>query len=974
MLTKRTGDLQRLSQHTLQELEALTAGEWHEPVREKRDWKKVILIIGLGALSWVATFIGMLELIQANMGELPLATKAVVGFSVAMLMVMIIWLLDQLFAPHPMSTKVAYVIGYIFLTTISVGFGFGFYWKVLESRSEASRSAESAVTQVQGSLVAASSRLDQLQMTLTDLTKLSRRKAEEEREFGTSCPNSSPGDGPRRRLRDADAARFDFASSFVKGRADQVKVDLAALDADLAKIASGDPSTIDPKTNTRNGFMRNLERKLELTSTRFNAFRGDPQLAQIRNELDQRSTKTIFPTGRGNGTFSCPDPQLQTALRGVVRAIDQLPILAKPSIATVEGAEAVIEAFRRLSATFYGALSFELPPSADEMRALQKQAVRQAEDSGRQPIVTAGIQGGLTKRDYIPLAIALFVDLCLLLVSIGRPMNRLDGLVPKMRSAERGPVYQILSKFSDIHKDPEVRDKFEMFRHVVFDFNGDYYVAVPLDAPRNRNPDEVRELQQEAHLLANLFASFEKEKIFSRVINPLLSTKTIRKKLWRQGSKFAGSDAFRVYRFRDGAWSEIILGAVMGAAKRAQLERRRKILASGPRLPGYEDDPDAQTQPPTEQTAATVPPAAGEAADTDAAPNDAVAPSAEAVASGRRRAAVAVAALDPALSRAFGPHAASAARDLIFDDDLNTADEAPAARGTTRDPLPTRIRRLRQKRSADRSAEPSFLKSHKKKRPAPVEAEIELRQRAEAAQQSGSTAEPVGSQASDDLPPDNVVDIAARLRRFHAHEAAVANPTPPAADAPASEAPFTPTPASHDAHNAGAKDARHVHVRLTERTADFQVPVTDASLPFLNRLRDSGATITADQSGDHRGTSDGMIAGGDSTDQAGAWHITAATDPGGTPHTRRIDGGDDHEVAALLPAPEETRMSSDVVVIEELADAIDAFDAPHGTDPSDIGHANDTDEDDVGFALDVTEEPDPVLSRFAPRERDPDDA
>ena len=96
----------------------------------------------------------MLELIQSNMGDLGLTHKIIIGFSVAMLMTMIIWLLDQMFAPLPLTTKLAYVFGYVFLTLISVGFGFGFYWKVLESRSEASRSAESAVSQVKTSLFA----------------------------------------------------------------------------------------------------------------------------------------------------------------------------------------------------------------------------------------------------------------------------------------------------------------------------------------------------------------------------------------------------------------------------------------------------------------------------------------------------------------------------------------------------------------------------------------------------------------------------------------------------------------------------------------------------------------------------------------------------------------------------------------------------------------------------------------------------
>ena len=561
-------------------------GGWSAPTKPDRDIKKLALVIGLGVLSWVATYVGMLELIEANMGALPLVHKAIIGFSVGMLMTMIVWLLDQLFQPIGLFTKVLYAAGYVFLTVISVGFGFGFYWKVLESRSESSRSAESAVSQVQGSLNAASTRLEQLQSTLVQLTQVSQQKAESERATGLSCPNSKPGDGPRRKMREDDAARFGFASEFVKGRVGAVKGDIATLDTEFAKIAKDDKSTVDAKSGTRNEFMKGLSRRLDMTVTSFNAFRTDPQLKQIRMDLADRAEKVSFIDTKG-ATYTCPDQQLQMALRGVVRAIDQLPEMEKPRIAAVEGSEATIEAFRRLTATFYGALAFKMPPSADELRQLQQKAIQSVEGGAAQTAKLNALaeQAGLSKRDYVPLAIAIFVDICLLLVSMGRSTNRLHGLVPKMQAAEKGPVYQILSKFSDIHKDPETREKFEIFRHVVFDFNGDYYVAVPLNAPVKANPQQKIELQLEAHLLANLFSSFEKERIFSRVHSPFLTTGTIQKKLWRQGSKFAGSEAFRIYRFRDGAWSDIILGAVMGASRRVDSEKRRRVHEEGHALP-----------------------------------------------------------------------------------------------------------------------------------------------------------------------------------------------------------------------------------------------------------------------------------------------------------------------------------------------------------------------------------------------------
>ena len=506
-----------------------------------RDPKRLFLVVGLGALSWVATYVGMLELIESNLGDLPFIHKIIIGFSVAMLMTMIIWLLDKMFAPTDAFTKACYVAGYLFLSIISVGFGFGFYWKVLESRGEASRSAESAITQVQTALFAASTRLEQLQSTLDQLTTVSSEKAVVERDSGKSCPNSGPGDGPRRKMREEDAGRFKFASDFVKGRIGTVKSDMAALDGDLQKIVKDDRSVIDAKTGNRNEFLRGVSRKLDLTVTGFNAFRSDPQLKQIRIDLADRAEKTTV-TGAKGVVISCPDGQLQMALRGVVRAIDQLPELTKPQIAAVEGSEATIEAFRRLTTTFFGLLTFKLPPSADELRELQRKAIQSVEGSGQAGAPGAAPRSafaeqaaGLAKRDYVPLAVAIFVDLCLLLVSIGRPVNQFMGLERSMREAQDGPVYPILARFHDSHADADAIRHFEVFRDVIFDLNGQYHVAVPLNIPRGA--DDYEELQREAHRLANLCYALEGKGILSRPMS-FLPGLVVQRQLKRRGSKF----------------------------------------------------------------------------------------------------------------------------------------------------------------------------------------------------------------------------------------------------------------------------------------------------------------------------------------------------------------------------------------------------------------------------------------------------
>ena len=589
-MTSRLGEL-RMNGERSGASHAGTDADWRDaPRRRHADWIKAALVAGLGLLSWVATYVGMLELIEANMGELPVLHRVIIGFSVGMLMLMIIWLLDQMFARHGLIVKGLYIVGYLFLTLISVGFGFGFYWKVLESRSEASRSAESAVGQVQGSLTAASTRLEQLQGTLVSLTAISTTKAEQERANGTSCPGSKPGSGPRRQMREDDASRFTFASDFVKGRIGTVKEELIAFESDIARISSNDASLID-KSGTRNEFMRGLSRKLDTAVTRFNAFRTDPQLKQIRNDLADRAAKTQFADTKG-GTYACPDPQLTGALTGVVRAIDGLPELEKPRIAVVEGSEAVIEAFRRLFTTLGGVATFKLPPSPEELRALQVRAVQSVEGAAAGQRAAMAEAAGLGKRDYVPLFIAIFVDFCLLLVSIGRPMNRFVAVKQSMREAANGPVYDILEHFDDIHDDKHLRRQFELFSHVIYDIGGHYFAAVPLSMPdpsTAADPAEAKrrdEAKRDAIMLTNMFAALERQGVFHRNRFGLRAEFLVKRKLKKQASKFADAGAFRVYQFANGAWPEMILGATTAAARRMarQLDEAKQAKLDAQRM------------------------------------------------------------------------------------------------------------------------------------------------------------------------------------------------------------------------------------------------------------------------------------------------------------------------------------------------------------------------------------------------------
>ena len=189
---------------------------------------------------------------------------------------------------------------------------------------------------------------------------------------------------------------------------------------------------------------------------------------------------------------------LQMALRGVVRAIDQLPELEKPKIAAVEGSEAMIEAFRRLTTTFFGLLAFKLPPSADELRELQRKAVQSIEGSGqsgaRPALARPPSQSrprGLAKRDYVPLASpSSSTCACCSCRSAGRSTvsSACSAACARPRKA---PSIRSCRASTTSTPTPQAIRTFEVFRDVIFDFNGHYHVAVPLYIPKDADNYEA---------------------------------------------------------------------------------------------------------------------------------------------------------------------------------------------------------------------------------------------------------------------------------------------------------------------------------------------------------------------------------------------------------------------------------------------------------------------------------------------------
>ena len=557
---------------------------------KRRDvsWMWVLLLAGLSLLAWISTYTGIMELIAASSGDIGYAASIAVGFAVFMLQLMILYILDALFSGQlrwwlwPL-----YIIGYAILFLISVGFAFGFYWKYLEAGNVSTTSAEISIIQVEQDLQVGTSRLEQLQSTFASLANISASKAETERNSGGTCPGSRPGDGPRRRLRDADAQRFQFANDFISQRVTSVKGSFGQVDADLSRIRQRDSGVLQDRT----AFVGELNRKLALVSTNFNALRTDPQLLQLRDELRTRASQTSFPDDRG-GTFICPDEQLRSALSGVIRAIEQFPQLSPTPVRSYEGSEAVIEAFGRLTTSGIGWWQDGI-----------------ASITGGDAIP---VSGGLTQRDWIPLIIAIFVDVCILLVSVNRPFGPFFKLSQGMEQARQGGMSDYLETFYKVFQnqfDPDRRPSaaavIAPIQDVVFDHRGSYYAAVPLDFREEDYREWLKQRTGPSAAEAIFQATSERPLEVSRYITSVFATlegsdfvklvdaeiekmdaELIKRKLDQQGSVYAQADAFRLYKFRRNAWAQILLQSVgSGASVEEKVAKRRTQTGTWERPP-----------------------------------------------------------------------------------------------------------------------------------------------------------------------------------------------------------------------------------------------------------------------------------------------------------------------------------------------------------------------------------------------------
>jgi hypothetical protein len=536
-----------------------------------------LLIVGFSCLVAYATYDGLYQLIAANIvnGKPPPAVHLLIGVSSSLLVLTIIYTLQRMRAERIFWRRVSWFAAYFVLVLLSIGIGFGFYWKYLNSSDVELREQRDALLQVGDTLDSASQQVATLLSATAALKNTSQAKAQEEMAHGHTCDEKGAGNGPRTALRQNDAAEADELNTFVRDNGGFVAADVERLKNDLASISKLEPAAQAQRTVQLNNEIKQI-------TDRYNRFRTQPRLKQMRDRAQRRlETKAWFDTNRA--IFTCPDPALESDLRRVINAVDVLSAttLNPPQIKEVQESRATLEAFKRLAGSIWSilpakssigqafAVSRWFANDARPPASAAPDQARPAQVEARPAQVEA--VPTLESGDIPALVVAAFVDFCLFIVT-RRPRGLLENS-PRTRALSL--ALRTLNRTIDADT---------LFNDYVFSALRTYYIFAPKGVPLGAPNAPDRPQRRQDRLMALAFAALDRADI--GLIEKVRFPWWLRpqEKLIHRGRIYLkGHNEFDVYRLAPGALQEMIGALVLNPEEPIAPTEREATVAVDPR-------------------------------------------------------------------------------------------------------------------------------------------------------------------------------------------------------------------------------------------------------------------------------------------------------------------------------------------------------------------------------------------------------
>lgn len=365
-----------------------------------------IALITFSVISFIATYQGMCALMSGLSNGVVATAFAHVfsGLFTFALQLLLVFAVKTFKSVPALLSRLYWLSIYLVCAFFSVGFGYSFWFEHIRAEDYGREMFDQQFNASLSKLTEFEQSYNQLADTMNSLAAYSEETAKIEREKGGTCGKSPQGEGPRMRLRQADARIFQ---SFV-GHFEAKREEVRQMMTHLQGVASAFDSTR----------VKSMENDINQAVHKANALRNDPQLVTLKQTLATRLAEGRTGFNRDGDSFNCPDPVMETKGNAVQQV--NLPSLEEVAFFDPHNPrESLYLAFGQLMALpslVAGGLVRVLPMNTDDLRQVRIAAIREAQAAESSPESSRDFN----KADAIPLLLGGMVDLLIFFSAVAK--------------------------------------------------------------------------------------------------------------------------------------------------------------------------------------------------------------------------------------------------------------------------------------------------------------------------------------------------------------------------------------------------------------------------------------------------------------------------------------------------------------------------------------------------------------------------
>lgn len=354
---------------------------------------------------------------------------------------------------------------YVVLALWSIGFSYGFWWKVIASRIETQAGVQASATNVNRQVDIAAAAIHKVDGLLVDVIGASEAGKQKEISEGGSCGIASkPGDGPLAKRRKAVTDEVEALKKSLQS--DWVEPLRGIVEGSQGAVASGTRSlreaqdSLDPKKmqglsdEKRAEVYEWVRRSSETAISRIDLL-NDTQGAIFAGRFNALADRLEVPAAAGSK--QCHDTALAAALRAAALSASDSPKLTTPNFEINEGAAATVKAFNKIwNNVFWASYSFARALGAD---------------------VSPGRPEPFSRFDTIALIASIVVDICIFVLAFVRVRKPFDAghRFQQSTRTEREKLAMTLKTFaSDVNLDAR-----RVFNSSILRFGKEHFFILP---------------------------------------------------------------------------------------------------------------------------------------------------------------------------------------------------------------------------------------------------------------------------------------------------------------------------------------------------------------------------------------------------------------------------------------------------------------------------------------------------------------